>query len=147
LKFSLKKIGSRLTGAGKGTWEREKKKASGVIYALGKNPFGKQMIRQEMNRQWYRHIDKALLGNSTKRDEKHWKRMLRTLKKEVVGEPSHDTLDIIEWITGFQKRVKQEAITKDDLEVWLPHFREYMELQERDATENFIIKEKLVEDD
>lgn len=145
MKFNLKKIGSRLKGKGHDVWAREKQKAAGFVYIFGKNPIGRQAIKLDMKRQWYRHIDKAIKGKATSRDEKHWKRMIRIFKKEVVGIPSQETLELFNWLKVFQKHVKSEQITKEDLETWLPKFREYMESCEKNAVENYIAKEKLVE--
>jgi len=43
-------------------------------------------------------------------------------------------------------RVKAGQITKEDMDVWLPHFKEYMKSCEAPAIDNYIIKNKLMEE-
>ncbi len=131
-------------GMGAGTWLREKQKAAAFI-KLSEGLGGKMIVSQVMKRNWYRHIDKALAGNTTARDFKHWKKMVKMFKRELVGTPTRETSSLLEWLEGFKERVKVEKITKSDLAKWLPHFKEYMLSCEGNYANNYIIKNELME--
>jgi len=129
---------------GKETWAREKAKAAGFL-KIAEQLGGKHVLHQHMKRAYYRHIDKAIEGKCTSRDYKHWRKIAKSFKNEMVGEPTSETLSFLKWLEGFQNRVKLEAITKDDREKWLPSFRKYMESCEANGFNLYIQKQGLIE--
>jgi hypothetical protein len=126
-------------------WKNEKQKAA-VFLKLAEKMGGKQITHQHMKREWYRHIEKALRGETRSNDAKHWKKMKRTFKKQVVGVPSQETAELLEWLEGFEKRVENNQIGSEDMEKWLPQFESYMRSCEENAMDNYIIKNKMMEE-
>ena len=61
-------------------WMREKSKAAVVLKGL--SPIVKQATKIDMDRRFFRHINKAIAKTHTPRDAKHWKRMLKFFKKK-----------------------------------------------------------------
>lgn len=143
----IRKLGSlrQLKGLSKRSWIQQKRKAAVFTKLFTENPLGRQIVHRDMKQKWYRHIDKALEGKSVFSDERHWKRMLKTFKKQMVGVPSEETTALIHWLEGFIGRVKREAIVEEDKTYWLPEFRAYMEDCEHSAADLYIMKNKLVE--
>lgn len=141
MKLNLRKI----TGIGKRAWIQQKRKAAVFTKLFAENPLGRQIVHRDMKLKWYRHIDKALEGKAEFSDEKHWKTMLKSFKKQMVGVPSEETTALIHWLEGFIGRVKREALTEQDTAYWLPEFRSYMEDCEQSAADLYIMKNKLVE--
>jgi len=139
VKFNLRKI----KGMGRQAWVKEKRKAAVALKLLEKMG-GKQMVRQAMKSDWYKHIDKALRGETRASDFKHWKKMRKKFKKNIVGEPNQETLTLLDWLKGFENRVKNNCINKEDKK-WLRRFRSYMESCEKNAIDNYIIANKMVE--
>ncbi len=142
MNLNLKKI----TGIARSKLAEQKKKGAAFIKLMGENPLGKQIIKQHLNHDWYRHIDKAIAGKATSRDEKHWKKMYRTFRKEIVGVASEETNALLSWLEYFVDRVGIEQIEEEDLQVWLPQFRSYIEGCEKNAVDNYIIKNELLEE-
>lgn len=141
MKLSLRKI----KGFGKRKWQDEKKKAAVFSKMFMDNPIGRQVVHQNMKLSWYNHIDKALEGKLEQSDAKHWKRMVKQFRKEIVGIPSGETLQLLEWLEGFAERIKRQKSEKNDFKVMLPLFRSYMEDCEANASDNYILKNKLWE--
>ena len=139
MKFLNKLNPKRLMGS---TWGREKAKAAVVL--KGFSPLVNQSITVFYKRNFYRHIDKALKGKSTERDHKHWKKIHKSISKNIVGTPTPRTTQILAWLNEFKERVKRQEITKADMES-LQDFKEYMQVQQKDELNNFILKNKLME--
>ena len=125
------------------TWKKEKLKAAGVLTAF--DPVVRQATGVVMKRMWYRHIDKAMGMKTTARDAKHWKKMAKTFKREIAGVPSQETKNLLVWLEEMSSKVSREALTKEDYSKWLPQFKDYMLSCERGATQNYILKNDLVE--
>jgi hypothetical protein len=142
MKFKLGKIKE----FGKKTWGKEKKKAA-VFLKISEKMGGKMLVRQTMKLEWYRHIDKALRGEITYRDAKHWKKMRRKFKKNIVGEPSQETLNLLKWLKEFEEVIKRGGdVRQGDYEKWLPRFKEYMQSCEENAMDLYIAKNDLMEE-
>lgn len=140
MKLNLKKV----KGLGKGAWKQEKQKAAVFLKIFGENPIGRQAIHQAMKMDWYRHIDKALEGKTIPNDSKQWKKMAKRFKKQIVGVPTQETEELLAWMQKFAERVKKQTILEEDVKKWLPQFRSYMQDCESNATDNYIIKNKLM---
>ena len=125
-------------------WTEQKQKAAAFL-KLSEQLGGKHIIHQTMKRNWYRHIDKAIAGKSTTYDERHWKKMFKEFSREIVGVPSTETTELLDWLRGMPIRVRDQEIGVDDLRNMLPRFRKYMESCEANALDNYIIKNKLME--
>ena len=125
---------------------KEKKKAA-VFLKIAEKMGGKQIVHQAMKQEWYKHIDKALEGKTTSKDYKHWKKMRRKFKKNIVGEPTQQTQNLLRWLKEFEETVKKDkVISQEDYEKWLPEFREYMQSCEQNAMDLYIVKNKFMED-
>jgi len=124
-------------------WKKEKFKAASVLY--GFDPVVRQATKVMMKRMWYRHIDKALEKKTTSGDARHWKKMAKTFKHEIAGTPTQDTSALLNWLEAMPSKVKRGAITKEDYSEWLPRFKVYMMDCEKNATQNYILKNKLTE--
>jgi len=125
--------------------QQEKLKAAGLIKVLGENPLGRQIIHRTMEHEWYRHIEKAMKGRATTSDSCHWQKMEREFRKNIVGEPSVETTELLYWLQEFMLRVSNNSIAEKDIEFWLPKFRAYIEDCEKSAVDLYIAKNKLVE--
>jgi len=145
MKLNLRKI----KGFGRQRWGVEKRKAATFLKLTDKMPFSKQIIQevmyQTMKRQWYRHIDKALAGKATPSDAKHWRRMTKKFKKNIVGSSTEETTELLDWLGVFSARINVSKVTKEDVEKWLPHFKEYMKSCEESAIDNYIMANKMLE--
>jgi len=69
MKLNLRKIG-------RGAWGREKLKAAAFL-KLAEKLGAKQIIKQMMQREWYRHIDKALAAKLLQAMQSTGKRCIR----------------------------------------------------------------------
>ena len=124
-------------------WQKEKMKTSGVLKLFA--PIFKQSIHAEMKLTWYRHIDKALRGETVRADARHWRKMLSKFRKDLVGVSTPETKQLLDWLVGFARRVQQERITVEDKEKWLPQFKDYMLCCEKNGIDNYIVQNKLLE--
>jgi len=124
-------------------WMREKQKAA-VLLKFSEKLGSRGIIRQSMKRNWYRHIDKAIAGKATERDYKHWKKMAKQFRKELVGVPNYETTEMLIWLEEFQHRIRGGVIDEED-KAMFPEFKKYMQSCEENAIDNYIIKNKLME--
>lgn len=138
------KFGRKLRRMTSQAWQKEKQRAA-VFLKLSEKFGSKHIVRQDMRRKWYRHIDKAIDGKTTSADKKHWKKMRKTFEREIVGEPSPETLQLFAWLQEFEQRVAKNEISLEDTAKWLPQFRVYMESCEKNAMDNYILKNKMLE--
>jgi len=130
----------RLVG---GAWNVQKKKAA-VFVKITEMMGGKHITNQVMKRNWYRHIDKAMEGKATEKDEKHWKKMLKTFKHELVGVPNPTTAKIMRWLETMPKKIRFGELSKGD-KAMLPTFRAYMQSCTENYANLYIEKNKLME--
>ena len=73
--------------------------------------------------------------------------MRRKFKKNIVGEQTQQTQNLLKWLKEFEETVKKDrVISQEDYEKWLPEFREYMESCEANAMDLYIVKNKFMED-
>ena len=58
---------------------------------------------------------------------------------------NNETTVLLNWLKTMPFKIKHGEVLSEDYVHWLPRFKRYMESCLENATDNFIINEKLVE--